>query len=416
MAVVNLPLVQIKEFETRELFQLREVSPGTYHIPLQIEGNSILSSLLVTHVSPDASIHVNYFQTTTGDENEERTPLVSHSPKTSGSQAADTIIVARVHLKPVCEVVISGGNVTFGLMVTMVSAFASDIESSLFKDGYMVVGTERGIPLMTIDDNTGQMKFMRSKEGQLIMRESSEGTPLHLTHSDRLLPFQRKVCLAHQLFDKAMKFSRFNVVSASDYRVTVQVNGSLALSARTSKYQPTTELNLEPYKVAPTGSLITIEAHRFSEEDDGTFDVYLRGYEFINEDEETMSSLTKVVYNKSGALILPFKAVAWEDDNSVNLADSDGLGLDDFAGVTQDGIAHLGYGIIHKIGEVPNALIGLGAIAGQPVFLGSVPGQLTLTPPTSGTIFRIGRAEPPSGAHTGEATSLFIDPQIISEA
>jgi len=415
MSVVNLPLVQVKEFETQTLFPLREVGPGTYHIPLQIEGNSILSSLLVTAVSPDASILVNYFQTTTGDDGTERSPLVSHIAKTSGSSQADTIIVARVHLKPVCEVIITGGTVTFGLMVTMVSAFASDIESSLFKDGYMVSGTERGIPLMTIDDATGQMKFMRSKAGTLIISEEKQGAPVHLTHADTLSPGERRLILANQQFNKSFRMSQFTVVSSSDYRVTVQVNGSLALSSRTNKYQPQSDQTFDPYKIAPRNSLVTIEAHRLSAEDDGTLDVYLRGYEFINEEEEAMSSLTKVVFNNTGALIMPFKAVAWQDNNSVSLADADGIGLDDFAGVTQDGIAHLGYGIIHKIGEVPNALLGKGAIAGQPVYLSTTPGELTLTPPAHGTIFRIGRAEPPSGAHTGEATSLFIDPQVISE-
>lgn len=416
MSIVNLPLVQIKEFQTQELFPLREVSPGTYHIPLQIEGNSLLSSLLVTDVSVGAVIQVNYFQTTTGDEADERTPLVSHAAKFAGSTAADTIIVARVHLKPVVEVVISGGNVTFGLMVTMVSAFASDIESSLFKDDYAVVGTERGIPLMTIDDSTGRMKFMRSKDGKLITNEEPSGEHVHMTHSDTLDPDERRLVLKKQQFDKSFRMAQFTVVSASDYRVTVQVNGSLTLSSRTSKYQPQSDQHLDPYRIAPANSVVTIEAHRLSAEDDGSLDVYLRGYEFINEEEETMSSLTKVVYNKSGALIMPFKAVSWEDDNSVNLADADGIGLDDFAGVTQDGIAHLGYGIIHKLGEVPSALLGMGAVAGQPVYLSQIPGQLTLTPPAAGTVFRIGRAEPPSGAHTGEATSLFIDPQIISEA
>jgi hypothetical protein len=416
MAIVDLPLVQIKEFETQTLFPLREVGPGTYHTQLQIEGNSILSSLLVTHVSPDASIQVNYFQTTTGDEDEERTPLVNHTPKTTGSMAADTIIVARVHLKPVCEVIITGGTVTFGLMVTMVSAFASDIESSLFKDGYFVNGTERGIPLMTFDDASGQMKFMKSKGGNLIVSEEKQGDPIHLTHSDTLLPNERRLILANQQFEKSFRMSQFTVVSASDYRVSVQINGSLALSSRTTKYQPQSDQLLDPYKVAPKNSLVTIEAERLSSDDDGSLDVYLRGYEFINEEEEAMSSLTKVVFNATGALILPFKAVAWEDNNSVSLADADGLNLDDFAGVTQDGIAHLGYGIIHKIGEVPNALLGKGAVAGQPVYLSTTPGELSLTPPASGTVFRIGRAEPPSGAHTGEATSLFIDPQIIAEA
>lgn len=415
MTVVNLPLVQVKEFETQTLFPLREVGPGTYYVPLQIEGNSILSSLLVTAVSPDASISVNYFQTTTGDESFERSPLVNHVTKTSGSAQADTIIVARVHLKPVCEIIISGGTVTFGLMVTMVSAFASDIESSLFKDGYMVMGTERGIPLMTIDDVSGQMKFMRSKAGTLIVSDEKQGSPVHLTHADTLEPNERRLILANQQFDKSLRMSQFTVVSSSDYRVTVQVNGSLALSTRTNKYQPQSNQMLDPYKIAPKNSLVTIEAHRLSAEDDGSLDVYLRGYEFISEEEEAMSSLTKVVFNNSGALILPFKALAWEDNNSVSLADADAIGLDDFAGVTQDGITHLGYGIIHKLGEVPNALLGKGAVAGQPVYLSTTPGELTLIPPTTGTVFRIGRAEPPSGAHTGEATSLFIDPQVISE-
>jgi len=415
MTITDLGLVQIRQFETQTLFPLREVGPGTYHVQLQIEGNSVLSSLLVTHVSTDASITVNYFQTTTGDEDEERSPLVSHTTKTTGSMAADTIIVARVHLKPVCEVVITGGTVTFGLMATMVSAFASDIESSLFRDNYFVSGTERGIPIMTFDEDSGQLNFVRSKGGNLVVSDEKQGDPIHLTHADTLDPDERRLILAHQQFEKSFRMSQFTVVSASDYRVSVQINGSLAISSRTNKYQPQSNQMLDPYKIAPKNSLITIEAHRLSEEDDGSLDVYLRGYEFINEEEEAMSSLTKVVFNNTGALILPFKAVAWEDNNSVSLADADGMGLDDFAGVTQDGIAHLGYGIIHKLGEVPNALLGKGAIAGQPVYLSTTPGELTLVAPATGTVFRIGRAEPPSGAHTGEATSLFIDPQVISE-
>lgn len=415
MTITDLGLVQVKEFETQTLFPLREVGPGTYHIQLQIEGNSILSSLLVTHVSTDAAIQVNYFQTTTGDEDQERSPLVSHVPKTSASMAADTVIVARVHLKPVCEVIITGGTVTFGLMVTMVSAFASDIESSLFRDNYSVSGTERGIPIMTFDDQDGTFNFVRSNGGNLVVSPEQQGDPIHLTHSDTLLPNERRLILANQQFEKSFRMSQFTVVSASDYRVSVQINGSLALSSRTTKYQPQSDQVLDPYKVAPKNSLVTIEAERLSNDDDGSLDVYLRGYEFINEEEEAMSSLTKVVFNATGALILPFKAVAWEDNNSVSLADADGLNLDDFAGVTQDGIAHLGYGIIHKLGEVPNALLGKGAVAGQPVYLSTTPGELSLTPPTVGTVFRIGRAEPPSGAHTGEATSLFIDPQVIAE-
>jgi hypothetical protein len=414
MPVVTLPLVQVRQFQTQTLFALREVGPGTYHVPLQIEGNSILSSLLVTDVSLDASIQVNYFQTTTGDEEEERSPLVSHTAKTSGSMAADTIIVARVHLKPVCEVIITGGTVTFGLMVTMVSAFASDIESSLFKDNFLVGGTERGIPIMTLDEVNGTLNFVRSRGGNLIV-DQKPGDPIHIRHSGDLNKDNDVVVCSYQNLDKSFKISQFTAVSASDYRFYVLVDNELVVSSRTSQYQPQSDQHLDPYRIVPATSVLTVKAHRLTNVNDGTFDVYLRGYEFINPEDSEMASLIKVAFNNSGTLILPFKAVAWKDDNSIALADADGIGLDDFAGVTQAGIANLGYGVVYKVGEVPGALIGKGAIAGQAVYLSAIPGELTLTPPLTGTVLRIGRAEPPSGGATGEATSLFIDPQIISE-
>lgn len=414
MTVVNLPLVQIKQFETTTLFQLRTVSPGKYRIPLMIEGNSILSSLLVTEVERGAAITVNYYQTTTGDDSSERTNLISHQPKTLGSDEAETIVVSKVHFKPVVEVIIENGNVTFGLMATMVTSFTSDLEQSLFSDGYRISGIERGIPLMSIDEASGQMKFIRSRGGYLIPTDS-QGTQVHLNHTDSLDPDSHKVIFRKQQLKKSFKISQFTVISDSNYRVVVRINGSLALSAKVNEYQTIGDQHIDPFRIVPQNSLITIDAQRFGESGSGVLDLYIRGYEFTNLEDEEMASLTKVVYNATGSLILPFKAVAWEDNNSVSLADADEIGLDDFAGITQDGIANLGYGIIHKLGEVPDALIGMGAIAGQPVYLSTQPGQLTLTPPAQGTVFRIGRAEPPSGAHSGEATSLFIDPQVIAE-
>lgn len=414
MTITDLGLVQIRQFETQILFPLRQVGPGTYHIQLQIEGNSILSSLLVTELDMDASITVNYFQTTTGSEDEERTPLVSHTTKTTGSSAADTIIVARVHLKPVCEVIITGGNVTFGLMATMVSAFASDIESSLFLDNYLTQGRERGIPIMSFDEDTGQLNFIRSKGGNLIVDESP-GEPIHISHSGTLNKDDNVIVCSYQSLDKSLKISQFTAVSASDYRFSVLVDNELVLSSRTSQYQPQSDQHLAPYRIVPKNSQVQVKANRITNSNDGTFDVYLRGYEFINPEDEEMASLVKIVFNNSGTLILPFKAVAWKNDNSIALADADGIGLDDFAGITQGGISNLGYGIVYKIGEVPGALVGKGAIAGQSVYLSTIPGELTLTAPGAGTIFRIGRAEPPSGGGTGEATSLFIDPQIVAE-
>jgi len=415
MSIINLPLVQFGEFQSITLFDLQIRGPGTYRIPLQVRGNSILSSLLVTEIATGASIKVNYFQTTTGNEIVERSELAGHTIKTAASTDSDTIIVARMHFKPVCEVIIEGGDVKFGLMATMVSAFASDIESSLFRDQQNFIGSERGIPLITVDDETDSFRFLRSRGGKIITSES-EGEDFHLQHSDTLNHHERKTIIAHECFSKALKIANINVSAFGDFKFMVRINGRLVSVLRTSSHCPNDHLSLTPFRIASRGSLVTIEAERLTSVGLSDCDVLLGGYEFIKEVLEEMSSFTKVVFNKSGALIMPFKAVAWVDDNSVVPADADGIGIADFAGVTQDGIAHLGYGKIHKLGEVPGALVGFGAVAGQPVYLGDIPGQISLIAPTSGTIFRIGFAEPPGGAHTGEATSLFIDPQIIAEA
>lgn len=415
MAVINLPLVQINEFQTVTLFDLSSRGPGTYRIPLQVQGNSILSSLLVTDIDVGATVKINYYQTTSGNERNERSELLSHNIRAIASDEADTIIVARMHFKPVIEAIVEGGNATFGVMVTVVSAFASDIESSLFADQSEFTGTERGIPLITVDDETDSFRFLRSKNGQLIISESP-GDNFHLQHSDYLENGQKKMLIAHECFSKSLRISQMCVSSFSDTRFNLRINGRLMQSLRTTVSNPNGSLSLAPFRVAYKGSLVTIDAERISGTGLEDVDVSLSGYEFIKEVEQEMSSITKVVFNRSGALILPFKVVAWLDDNSVTLADADEIGITDFAGVTQDGISHLGYGKIHKIGEVPGALVGMSAIAGQPVYLGSNPGELTLIAPTNGTIFRIGFAEPPSGAHTGEATSLFIDPQLIAEA
>jgi hypothetical protein len=315
----------------------------------------------------------------------------------------------------VCEVIITGGTVTFGLMITMVSAFASDIESSLFKDSFLVAGSERGIPIMTLDESSGRLNFVRSKGGNLVV-DQSPGKAIHISHHGDLNKDDDVVVCVYQNFEKSFKISQLTAVSASDYRFYVMIDGEIIASTRTNSILAQADQLLQPFQVARKNSLVQVKAHRLSNQNDGTFDVYLRGYEFLSPEDEPMTSMVKIVFNNSGSLILPFKAVAWKDDNSIALADADAIGLDDFAGVTQSGITSLGYGVVHKMGEVAGALVGKGAIAGQSVYLSTIPGELTLIPPTVGTIFKIGRAEPPSGGGSGEATSLFIDPQIISEA
>jgi len=414
MPIIDLPQVQIKEFQTKEVFPLQTLSPGTYHVQLQIEGNSVLSSLLVTNVSASSAIEVNYFQTTTGNEGNERSELNSHTLKTSASLQAETITVSKVHLKPVCEVIITGGSITFGIMATVVSAFTTDIEASLVVDDKVKTGAERGLPVMLLDEADNKIKFLRADNGRLAVFQN-DGTPLHLIASDSLTVGQTKLILTHDCALSSLKISQITASSFGTMKIDLAVDGNTISTIRTNEQQSTTDVNFYPYHEVELTGIVTVTAQRLAGNGTGfdIVDVHLSGFEYGEATD--MVAITKLVLNNTGSLILAFKAVAWLDDNSIVLADADVVGITDFAGVTVSSITNGSYGKILKMGELPNALAGLGAIAGQPVYLGTTPGELTLTPPTIGAILRIGFAEPPSGSVSGDATSLFINPQLISE-
>jgi hypothetical protein len=129
------------------------------------------------------------------------------------------------------------------------------------------------------------------------------------------------------------------------------------------------------------------------------------------------ASLTKMVYNNTGATVPANAAVAWVDDGSITLADSNSMAVSDFAGITQTSIPNNSYGPVYKSGAAPFACIGLGATPGQKIYLGEVPGALQLNAPAglTDTVLIVGRAEPPDNVWTGSADDLFIELQIVSE-
>jgi hypothetical protein len=121
--------------------------------------------------------------------------------------------------------------------------------------------------------------------------------------------------------------------------------------------------------------------------------------------------------NQTGQPIAAFRVCAWEDDNSIVLASAVGANTSDIAGVTTAAIPNLQKGLVQRIGRVKNALAGLGAIAGQSIFLSETPGELTLIAPTviNSSIIRVGTAEPSDDSLITEAADLLLNIDIISE-
>lgn len=90
-------------------------------------------------------------------------------------------------------------------------------------------------------------------------------------------------------------------------------------------------------------------------------------------------------------------------NNTVDLADASNAATDDVIGLVKDAsIAAAATGLICSEGVVEGGITGLGAAAGDPVFLGSSPGTKTLTPPgpgTGDTVYLIGYAKNADDIH-----------------
>jgi hypothetical protein len=111
------------------------------------------------------------------------------------------------------------------------------------------------------------------------------------------------------------------------------------------------------------------------------------------------------------------RILAWKDDGTVAYGNASVHSVSDIAGLSLEDIEMDVFGQMQKTGYIPGALTGMGALPGAPVFLSSVDGMMSLTPPTGATdsIIKIGRAEPPSGVASGSADDLHMEIEYISE-
>lgn len=155
--------VFLGEFETKTLLEVEPRGPGTYPVKMMVRCNSLLSSIYIKAADAGATIKANYFDTTTGDEfTGERYDLSSHLPY-GPANAGEThrLLVTKIHNKPQLEVIVTGGNVEFGVYATAVSSSASDVDSALVSDGdTFAPETNKAIPMACLDVSTGLLNFV----------------------------------------------------------------------------------------------------------------------------------------------------------------------------------------------------------------------------------------------------------------
>jgi hypothetical protein len=165
MAATTQTTVFLGEYETKTLLEVESRAAGTTFVKMMLRGNSLLSSVFVKSITAGATLAVNYFDTTTGDEaTPERFNLNSHALITD--TAAGTtfrILVPRIHNKPQLEVIVTGGTVEFGVYATLVGDFPL---SGNIIDGQLAnLLADGGIPISVYDPGDGKFYLLRGASG-----------------------------------------------------------------------------------------------------------------------------------------------------------------------------------------------------------------------------------------------------------
>lgn len=159
-------LRRLKTFDTVTPLSLENRTSGTYDVEFFIEGNSILSTIFVESIDPGATILASYWDSTIGTEVGEEFPLVEHRPMTEAGN--DRLTVTRIHNKPNLRVVVSGGSARFGVYITVVSSFASDLDSALqYENEDVQILRDKGMPIAAYEITTDAWSFLRTKNGRL---------------------------------------------------------------------------------------------------------------------------------------------------------------------------------------------------------------------------------------------------------
>jgi hypothetical protein len=267
-------LVRLTEFQTTELMKLQSRGVDTYITPLLIEGNSILSSIYVKSMDVGASIIARYYDYTTGVSTAtERYFLIDHPTilpamldPTYG--LTDRKTVTRIHNKPVLEVQVIGGNVEFGVYATVVTSFASDLDSALQFDGEIADLTrDKGMPIVTLDDTSGEFNIVRSTNGRMQVDVPGGIQTVDTTINKRLysqdlaaVPAASATVITYTVpVGKKFYFLSGYGSSNCDCEWRVFIDGNAYLTRRNYHTKPDVELTLQSPIILVAGQILTVD-------------------------------------------------------------------------------------------------------------------------------------------------------------
>jgi len=282
MAVIPTT-INLDQFETNNIFKLESRAAGTYQSKMAIRGNSLLSSVFVQSIDPGATLQVNYYDTTTGtDALSERFDLVGHDLITDADVGKTfRVTVSRIHNKPQIEAIVTGGNVVFGVYITVVSSFVTDLDNALVRDGDIFEPLiNKGIPFVCLNRTTNTLHFAECTDNGLKVDGTftavEEGNPFFASGSETSIPGAVINVVSFTVpAGVTRKIKRLNITTSASGDFSLLVGGSEIDGGVFYEARKNIELKLDPSYPISAGTLVEL---KFTAEAEPTFGCPVRGF------------------------------------------------------------------------------------------------------------------------------------------
>lgn len=260
-------ILRLGLYDSRSIVELGTFGPGVYIQKMFCEGNSILSTAFLQAKDAGASVLVDYYDYGVGGDVGELVAIGSHNVLNVAG-TSDRKLMSRMHNKPVIRWTVTGGNVTFGVYVTVVVTQASDIDNALKYDGQTVdFILDKGIPQVIYDSASGLWEFASGTDGIQDVNVTGaisiidDGVPTFVDSSGLTTPGTVQTLLSYTV--PALKtFNLLSIAVSCRQESTISIFGDSLLigSGRTGAASPNF---IFPYRVARSyvsGKIIEVKA------------------------------------------------------------------------------------------------------------------------------------------------------------
>jgi hypothetical protein len=242
---------KLKTFDTQNFLLLETRPPGTYTVLLEVQGNSILSTLYIKALDGGATVKANYYEDTLGGLTGERKELPGHPLQTVASSNPSKVTITPFHNSPALEVIVTGGNAEFSVRGTAVNSFATDLDSALtFDNGDFDIDENKAVPIACLDEATSKLFFLRCNNGALVSDPIYAGDAVYVDGMEISTPLTEQTLAS---FTVAVGKTRLlGVIKVSGFRSgtwIADIDSAIIASGRTSAGQPDSFIEFIPRRI-----------------------------------------------------------------------------------------------------------------------------------------------------------------------